>query len=141
MPEPVSTPSTPVTITAADILNQSGAGAENSVTAVPLSATQKAGMQLATGVGIFAFVVTVAIGAAWWHLSPGAPTLPPQPADAQTYLQNYSQLVKIAHDSVAGAFDPVVVKVLLPVFTSILGYIFGTQQNAQGSGTGQSKPS
>lgn len=139
MPEPDSTLTTPKLVSAAAILDDAGAGAENSVTTVPLSATQKAGMRLATGVGVFAFLVTIGVGFAWWHVSPGAPgPLPADPTAAKAYLDNYSQLVKIAHDSVAGAFDPVVVKVLLPVFTSILGYIFGTQ-NAQSAAAGNSK--
>jgi len=44
-------------------------------------------------------------------------------------LDNYKTLQQIALEPFTTLFDSVVVKVLLPVFTSILGYIFGSQAN------------
>src|ERR1035438_5505665 len=60
-----------------------------------------------------------------------APTLPvPQPgadpAAVKSMLENYKTLQQIALEPFTTLFDSIVVKVLLPVFTSILGYIFGS---------------
>ena len=61
--------------------------------------------------------------------APPAPVLPAG-ADQNTVkaiLDNYRSLQQIALEPFTTLFDSVVVKVLLPVFTSILGYIFGTR--------------
>jgi hypothetical protein len=64
-------------------------------------------------------------------VAPPLPTIPPM-ADANTtkaILENYKSLQQIVLEPYTTLFDSIVVKVLLPVFTSILGYIFGSQRN------------
>ena len=47
------------------------------------------------------------------------------PAAAQVILDNFKTLQQTALEPFTSLFDSVVVKVLLPIFTTILGYIFG----------------
>jgi hypothetical protein len=49
------------------------------------------------------------------------------PEKAKTVFENYKQLQQVSLQPMLNLFDSIVVKVLLPVFTSILGYIFGSQ--------------
>ena len=65
-----------------------------------------------------------------WVVS--APRMPVIPGDldaekAKAIIENYRQLQQASIQPLLSVFDSVVVKVLLPVFTSILGYIFGSQ--------------
>ena len=57
-------------------------------------------------------------------LQPGA-----DPAAVKAILENYKTLQQIALEPLTTLFDSIVVKVLLPVFTSILGYIFGSRSD------------
>ena len=50
---------------------------------------------------------------------------------ARLVIENYKQLQQIVLEPYTTLFDSVVVKVLLPIFTSILGYIFGSQNGKQ----------
>ena len=49
------------------------------------------------------------------------------PEKAKVVIENYKQIQQASLQPLLSIFDSVVVKVLLPVFTSILGYIFGSQ--------------
>jgi hypothetical protein len=53
---------------------------------------------------------------------------------ARILIENYKQLQQVALEPLTTLFDSIVVKVLLPVFTSILGYIFGSQNSKQSKG-------
>jgi hypothetical protein len=103
------------------------AGAEKPVTGGTF--LQRTGLVLAVAVGsIGAFVIVALIGR-WIFYAPAPPVLPTG-ADANTIrttLENYRSLQQIALEPFTTLFDSIVVKVILPVFTSILGYIFGTR--------------
>jgi hypothetical protein len=92
---------------------------------------QRTGVVLAAGVGALGAIVTLALIVKWMLVAPPLPTIPPM-ADANTtkaILENYKSLQQIVLEPYTTLFDSIVVKVLLPVFTSILGYIFGSQRN------------
>jgi hypothetical protein len=96
--------------------------------------TQRAGMRLAAGVGSLGALVTLIIVVRWIWLSSGIPnpTISPSltPENVDALLKNYKALHDQAFQSASQMFDTVVVKALLPVFTSILGYIFGARSTS-----------
>jgi hypothetical protein len=58
----------------------------------------------------------------------------PQGADANTakaVLENYKALQQIAMEPCTAFFDMIFLKALLPIFTSILGYIFGSRSSGK----------
>jgi hypothetical protein len=110
--------------TANDILQS--AGAEQPATGGTF--LQRTGLILAAFVGATGAIVTFALVAKWIFYAPAAPVIPPgaEAATVKAILDNYRTLQQIALDPFTSLFDSVVVKVVLPVFTSILGYIFGS---------------
>jgi hypothetical protein len=88
---------------------------------------QRTGLLLATAVGSLGAVVILALVGKWFWYAPALPVIPANadPAAIKTILDNYRALQQIALEPFNTLFDSVVVKVLLPIFTSILGYIFG----------------
>ena len=56
------------------------------------------------------------------------------PTQARTLIENYKLLEQASLEPFTTLFDSIVVKVLLPVFTGILGYIFGTRNTGSGKG-------
>jgi hypothetical protein len=52
---------------------------------------------------------------------------PATQANYESLLKNYTAVHGLAVDRATKLFDLVVVKALLPVFTTILGYIFGSR--------------
>ena len=92
---------------------------------------QRTGLILAGFVGATGAIVILALVGKWAFYAPPAPVIPPgsDPATVKALLDNYKTLQQIALEPFTTLFDSVVVKVLLPVFTSILGYIFGSQAN------------
>ena len=96
--------------------------------------TQRAGMRLAAGVGSLGALVTLIIVVRWLWLSSGVPyptiSSSLKPDDVDALLKNYKTLHDEAFQSATQMFDAIVVKALLPVFTSILGYIFGARTGA-----------
>jgi hypothetical protein len=101
------------------------AGAEKPVTGTFL---QRTGLILASCVGALSATVTLVLVGKWIFSAPSTPPIPPG-ADANAFkviLENYKTLQQIALKPYTTLFDSIVVKVLLPVFTSILGYIFGS---------------
>ncbi len=138
--------STPLTVGAEDILSQNGS---SGVTLRQLTALQRAGMQLALGVGALGVVVIVALVVYWTSQVPPPPALPAPPTEAadipqfisitQTLLDNHKASSDQAVNSATQIFEEVVVKVLLPLFTLILGYIFGARtETANDGGTSTS---
>jgi hypothetical protein len=106
------------------------AGAEKPVKGTFL---QRTGFVLAGSVGALAFIVTMALLGKWIFSAPAAPAIPAG-ADAATVkaiLENYRTLQQISIEPYAALFEMIVVKVLLPIFTSILGYIFGSRANGK----------
>jgi len=93
------------------------------------SFTQRAGLKLAAGVGALAIVVTLLIVYKWMSMAPLSPdiglTLTKDQISA--LIDANKALHEHALDSASKLFDAIIAKVLLPVFTSILGYIFGAR--------------
>lgn len=115
----------PETVSSDEVLRE--AGAEHPVTEGTF--LQKTGLLLAAGVGALATVVTLALVIKWICYAPAIPGIP---ADldrekARVLIENYKQLQQVTLEPFTTMFDSIVVKVLLPIFTSILGYIFGSQ--------------
>lgn len=97
-----------------------------------LSGIQRVGTWLALGVGaVIAFVTVATVVYAFSH-APTPPTLPPDADVAAKLIANYKLLAEAQWTGPAGMFDTIVFKALLPVFTTILGYIFGSRAAAAG---------
>jgi hypothetical protein len=112
-------------VSASDILK--AAGADKPVTEGTF--LQRTGLILAGCVGGVAAFVILALVAKWVFYAPKLPVLQlgADPAAVKAMLENYKTLQQIALEPFTTLFDSIVVKVLLPVFTSILGYIFGSR--------------
>ena len=99
--------------------------------------TQRAGLRLAAGVGALGTLVTLAILARWIWMSWGiaSPTISSglKPDEVDALVKNYKMLQDQAFQSASQMFEAIVVKALLPVFTSILGYIFGARSTSDSS--------
>jgi|SRR5580700_4444146 hypothetical protein len=112
-------------VSAVDVLR--AAGADKPVTEGTF--LQRTGLILAGFVGGVSAVVILALVGKWILYAPKLPVLQPgaDPAAVKAMLENYKTLQQIALEPFTTLFDSIVVKVLLPVFTSILGYIFGSR--------------
>jgi len=119
-------------VSASDILK--AAGADKPVTEGTF--LQRTGLILAGCVGGITAVVTLALVGKWIFYAPKLPVLQPSadPAAVKAMLENYKTLQQFALEPFTTLFDSIVVKVLLPVFTSILGYIFGSRSNKKDEG-------
>jgi hypothetical protein len=112
-------------VSAAEILKSSGA--EQPVSEGTF--LQRTGLQLAGCVGAIASIVIVTLLIKWVRNSPPVPVIPASgdPTVTKAILDNYKLLQQIVLEPYTTLFDSIVVKVLLPIFTSILGYIFGSR--------------
>lgn len=99
--------------------------------------TQRAGMKLAKWVGVLGSAVTLIILAKWiwmtWCVNCTNIPSTASTEQADMLVKNYKALQEQAFDSASKMFDAIVGKVLLPVFTSILGYIFGARHASEGA--------
>ncbi len=88
---------------------------------------------MAGSVGCLATVVTLALIIKWICYAPSIPAISAEVdhEKARALIENYKQLQQVTLEPFTTLFDSIVVKVLLPVFTSILGYIFGSQNGKQ----------
>jgi len=109
-------------------------GAEGPVTGGTF--LQRTGLTLAAFVGGVGGVVILALVGKWVASAPKLPVIPPgaDPTTVKAMLENYKSLQQIALEPFTTLFDSIVVKVLLPVFTSILGYIFGSRAEEKKAG-------
>lgn len=116
-------------VSASEILK--AAGADKPVTGGTF--LQRTGLILAGCVGATAAIVIFALVGKWVCTSPAVPMIPPgsDPATVKAMLDNYKALQQSALEPFTTLFDLIVVKVLLPIFTSILGYIFGSRANRE----------
>jgi hypothetical protein len=119
------------TVSAQDVLSSAGIEEKSSVKLGTY--TQRAGLRLAAGVGSLAALVTIMVVIwALWSL-PKTPHLEGQMTQEQlttlmgAQKENYDHVVNAA----TNLFDSIIVKALLPVFTSILGYIFGARSSSE----------
>ena len=91
---------------------------------------QRTGFILAGSVGGLIFIITVSLVGKWIYSAPALPPVIPAGADAATVkaiLENYRSLQQIVMEPYTTFFEMTVVKVLIPIFASILGYIFGSR--------------
>jgi hypothetical protein len=100
---------------------------------------QRAALWLTAGVGGVTAVVTSCIVAFLYQHFPAMPPTqalngPPSQSGTQYTIEQYKQLSDIAVKSTQDVFQTIVAQVLIPVFTAILGYIFG-----RGTRTGDSE--
>ena len=113
-------------ISAEELLKQTGLQRSDAVRNLE-PVVQKWAMKLAYVVGAAILAVTLFILYQWRAQTPGLPTTAGLTADQlKVALDGYRELSGAALDSATKVFDLVVVKAFLPVFASILGYIFGT---------------
>lgn len=102
------------------------------------SFTQRAGLKLAGGVGALGIVVTLLIVYKWISMIPASPDIGPSLTKDQVDL--LTGTYKIVHEQALDAstklFDAIVTKALLPVFTAILGYIFGARSSSENPSSG-----
>jgi len=130
-----------------EILQDTGAGNGQAVSDLQkLTPTQQAGLWLAAGVGLTIIGVLAFVAVVWFQTAPAPPALLPLPTiidpvkakDAlasyqalnQAALENYKVLNAEAISRVTSLFDLLATKTLLPIFTAILGYIFGSRAAA-----------
>jgi hypothetical protein len=87
---------------------------------------QRTGLRLAAAVGTTAALIMFALVGRWIFFAPQPPVLPQNadPATIKGILDNYRLLQQSALEPLTTLFDSIVARVLLPVFTSILGFIF-----------------
>ena len=103
---------------------------------VTLSPLQRASLSGATAVGILGAAVIVSLLVRWWSTTPQPPIIPAGTAEntSKLILENYKTLRDAALDDTLKILDAFVVKILLPIFTSFVGYFFGSQAHgAKGS--------
>lgn len=101
--------------------------------ASPPTFTQRAGLQLALGVGGLIAVVTVIVIIDWVRGSPPRPNISLSAPEAEAAMKNYRALVDAVNARSTTFFDSIVTKALLPIFTAIVGYIFGARSSDQNS--------
>lgn len=94
---------------------------------------QRTGLLLAAFVGGLGGGVILALIGRWLWYAPAVPVIQPgaDPATVKAILDNYRALQQIALEPFTTLFDSIVVKVLVPIFTSILGYIYGSRTNRE----------
>ncbi len=129
------------------VLQQMAAANQEAVSDLErLTPTQQAGLWLAAGVGLTIVGVLVFVAVVWFQTAPKPPALLPLPALTdpakakeiiantqalnQAALDNYKALNAEAISRVTSLFDLLATKTLLPIFTAVLGYIFGSRAAA-----------
>ncbi|MCE7915322.1 MAG: hypothetical protein DYH15_11755 [Nitrosomonas sp. PRO4] len=98
----------------------------------PVPFVQKAGLKLATAVGIVIAIVTLSAVYLLISHHPAVPTLEmlKDYPDNKQAIEQYKELSAIAVKSAQDLFQTIVTQALLPVFTAILGYIFAKSGSA-----------
>ena len=86
---------------------------------------QQSGLKLAWAVGGLAAVIILVILVNWWLSMPAPPKLTSSltPDQIDTALKAYKSLAEESTDRALRLFDSFVVKPLLPIFSTIIGYI------------------
>jgi TctA family transporter len=106
-----------------------------SIHAEKLPPYARAGVILALAVGTLIAVVLFFVLLRWYNSVPAYPKEILEAGTAQDVSQrlltNYTTLSKSVSDLSLNVFDVIVQKALLPLFTLIIGYIFGNQTAKQ----------
>jgi hypothetical protein len=108
-----------------EVLEKAGPSAKGT----ELTPTQLAGLRLALGVGLAIALVTALV---FLDCFMGRPILPSvsvgtTPDQAEKMVQSFKELNAVNLDRATKLFDLIVVRAFLPVFTAILGYVFGSR--------------
>lgn len=130
------TPITPPTETTPQTILR---GASDIKVALVLTATQRAGLRLLWAIGALIAALMIEAAIVWAVSLPNLPALPtyartsqagatPSGPTAAQVIADSRTLDDAARDRSLSLIDGLVVKILLPVFTTILGYVFGTRQ-------------
>jgi hypothetical protein len=121
----------PTTINGSEIVGQYG---EQAVDIKLLTPLQKAGLRILLGVAIVSVFVIIGLGLQWISQAPKFPNLPISAADTQQIantkmlLENYKAAGELALSGPKELLDMIVLKMLYPLFTLVLGYVFGTRR-------------
>ena len=112
-------------VSAAEVLSQGGADQP----VLPYTYLQITGVRLALAVGGLAAFIVVSLLVYWICTVPPALTPPAgsDPDKLRQLVELQKQLQDAHLEPVLKIFDNLVVKCLLPLLTTILGYIFGSQ--------------
>jgi len=96
---------------------------------VELSPLQRVGVYGAVTVGCVGGAALVFLLGHWVWVAPHQPMIPvgADESTAKLLLANYNSLREAAQDDTLKLLDAFVTKLLLPIFTSFVGYIFGSQ--------------
>ena len=100
---------------------------------VSLSPLQKVGVRGTLAVGAVGISVLLILLVRWIFLEPAVPSIPASfdEKQAAAILSRYKELQALSLDSTLRVIDAVVVKILLPVFTSFVGYVFGSEAGSR----------
>jgi len=96
---------------------------EKSLTVDTLTAIQHAGMNILLFVGIVGAAVILGLGLQHFFKTPKTPTL--DATNVGPLIANYKELSGLVLSSTKELFDMIVIKVLYPLVTLVLGYVFG----------------
>lgn len=103
---------------------------ENQQSIKPLEPLQRVGIWLAIAIGVVIVALSVPILIGWLTSAPAMPNLQNlKPEDAKVAIENYKNLSSIWNENAKNMFEEIVVKAFLPIFTLVLGYLFGARQN------------
>ena len=106
---------------------------------VKMPEKEKYATWITIGVGLVIAIVIVFIGFDWLLTAP--PLSMPELTEVKTddlatiekMIEHYSTVNTLAVERARSLFDLIVVKSLLPVFTALIGYLFGIQRVTQQS--------
>src|SRR5215213_238115 len=129
----MTTPPSATTTSGDDILNELTPSQEVSIQ--PLTALQRAGLRVLLGLCIFSLVALIPIMFVWITHVPLRPNIaidsstnPQVITDTLKIFETYKMASDIAAEQPLKWFDGLFVKILYPLVTLVLGYIFGASQ-------------
>jgi len=102
---------------------------------VSLTPLQQIGVRGALAVGALGALVLLIVLIRWASLEPGVPPIPEGLDEklAAAVLSRYKEVRALNLDSALKMIDAVVARILLPVFTTFVGFIFGSQVSGRPS--------
>ena len=91
------------------------------------------GVSGAIAVGAVGAIILILLLARWLWIAPSVPVIPPGTDDkvSRLILENYQTLREAALEDTLRILDAFVMKLLFPLFTSFVGYVFGSQANRE----------
>jgi hypothetical protein len=100
---------------------------------VELSPLQRVGVYGAVAVGCVGAALLFFLLGRWAWLTPHPPVIPNsiESATAKSVIDSYNAIREAVLDDTTRLADALVVKLLLPIFTSFVGYIFGSHSRKE----------